>query len=142
MQTLHKILRCHTCYKDVFREVGLLEVFVTCLHRYAALLKEPVEGGEGVVAGTEQEMGSLTMEVLTQLLNSNNSNAGLCMEQFIIPMAGYPYFCLCLQRCSVSVGEHDVRTTWCRTPHAGSKLWELCSNWCSPLVVMMTWARC
>ena len=33
-------------YKDVFREVGLLEVFVTCLHRYASLLKEP-ENGQG-----------------------------------------------------------------------------------------------
>ena len=31
-------------YKDVFREVGLLEVMVTCLHRYAALLKEPQNG--------------------------------------------------------------------------------------------------
>lgn len=27
-------------FKDVYREVGLLEVLVTCLHRYAAILKE------------------------------------------------------------------------------------------------------
>lgn len=40
MKTLLKILRYHTVYKDVFREVGLLEVMVTCLHRYAAMLKE------------------------------------------------------------------------------------------------------
>jgi hypothetical protein len=32
--------RHNTIFKDVYREVGILEVFVTCLHRYAALLKE------------------------------------------------------------------------------------------------------
>jgi hypothetical protein len=32
--------RHDTIFKDVYREVGILEVFVTCLHRYAALLKE------------------------------------------------------------------------------------------------------
>jgi hypothetical protein len=33
-------VRHNTIFKDVYREVGILEVFVTCLHRYAALLKE------------------------------------------------------------------------------------------------------
>jgi len=33
VKTLLKILRHHSVYKDVFREVGLLEVMVTCLHR-------------------------------------------------------------------------------------------------------------
>ncbi len=47
VKSLHKILRYHAMYKDVFREVGLLEVMVTCLHRYAALLKEPHEEGTG-----------------------------------------------------------------------------------------------
>ena len=41
VKTLLRILRHHNVYKDVFREVGLLEVMVTCLHRYAAMLKEP-----------------------------------------------------------------------------------------------------
>ncbi len=41
VKTLLRILRHHNVYKDVFREVGLLEVMVTCLQRYAALLKEP-----------------------------------------------------------------------------------------------------
>ena len=31
-------------FKDVFRDVGILEVMVTCLHRFAALLKEPSSG--------------------------------------------------------------------------------------------------
>jgi hypothetical protein len=98
MQALHKILQCPSSYKDVFREVGLLEVFVTCLHRFAALLKDPqngtgiysfliissrsstlyyTEGNAESIPLLEQDMGALTMEVLTQLLNSNNSNAGL-----------------------------------------------------------------
>jgi len=40
METLLKLLRHHVIYKDVFREVGLIEVMVNCLQRYAALLKE------------------------------------------------------------------------------------------------------
>ena len=39
MKTLLNILSYSPVYKDAFREVGLLEVMVTCLHRYAALLK-------------------------------------------------------------------------------------------------------
>ena len=34
-------------FRDVFREVGLLEVLVTCLHRYAALLKDPEAAADG-----------------------------------------------------------------------------------------------
>jgi hypothetical protein len=44
------ILQTHSIYKDVFREVGMLEVMVTCLHRYAALLKTPeYEGATGML---------------------------------------------------------------------------------------------
>lgn len=42
-KTLHRILQFHPLFKDVFREVGMLEVIVTCLRRYAALF-EPNEG--------------------------------------------------------------------------------------------------
>lgn len=34
------LFRHNTIFKDVYREVGMLEVFVTCLHRYATLLKD------------------------------------------------------------------------------------------------------
>lgn len=44
MRTLLKLLHHHVIYKDVFREVGLIEVMVTCLQRYAALLKESDAG--------------------------------------------------------------------------------------------------
>ena len=49
MKTLLNILSYSAIYKDAFREVGLLEVMVTCLHRYAALLKAQQDG-----AGTVQ----------------------------------------------------------------------------------------
>ncbi|KAK2144413.1 hypothetical protein LSH36_759g01016 [Paralvinella palmiformis] len=48
IKTLLKVLHYHTIYKDVFREVGLLEVMVTCLHRYATLLKEVQNDGRDV----------------------------------------------------------------------------------------------
>lgn len=50
MKTLLNILKHNTIFKDVYREVGILEVFVTCLHRYTALLKEKkqaIDEGKG-----------------------------------------------------------------------------------------------
>jgi WD repeat and FYVE domain-containing protein 3 len=43
MMLLLTVLRHHTIFKDVFREVGLLEVLVTCLHRFANLMKEKTQ---------------------------------------------------------------------------------------------------
>ncbi|XP_049867714.1 WD repeat and FYVE domain-containing protein 3 isoform X4 [Pectinophora gossypiella] len=40
MKTLLNILKHNAIFKDVYREVGMLEVFVTCLSRYAAFLKD------------------------------------------------------------------------------------------------------
>ncbi|CAH2247052.1 jg23900 [Pararge aegeria aegeria] len=40
MKTLLNILKHNAIFKDVFREVGMLEVFVTCLSRYAVFLKD------------------------------------------------------------------------------------------------------
>lgn len=34
------VCRHNTIFKDVYREVGMLEVFVTCLSRYAVFLKD------------------------------------------------------------------------------------------------------
>lgn len=43
MKTLLKFTRHDYIFKDVFREVGLLEVMVNLLHKYAALLKDPTQ---------------------------------------------------------------------------------------------------
>lgn len=37
---IHFVFRHNIIFKDVYREVGILEVFVTCLTRYANLLKD------------------------------------------------------------------------------------------------------
>lgn len=48
--------RHNVIFKDVYREVGLLEVFVTCLNGYAAVLKEKqaaLDQGKGKVFDSE-----------------------------------------------------------------------------------------
>ncbi|CAI9723395.1 repeat and FYVE domain-containing 3-like isoform X2 [Octopus vulgaris] len=81
MKSLLKILRYHTVYKDVFREVGMLEVMVTCLHRYAALLKDPQNGVEHFKISEEQmTLGFYVMEALANLLNGNSANASVFHE--------------------------------------------------------------
>ena len=37
---LLKLVKPNTIYKDAFRELGILEVMISCLHKFAALLKE------------------------------------------------------------------------------------------------------
>ncbi|XP_050392525.2 WD repeat and FYVE domain-containing protein 3 [Patella vulgata] len=81
MKTLLHILRYHSVYRDVFREVGMLEVMVTCMHRYAALLKDPQSESETEnISQEQQELGHLVMEALALLLSGNSSNAGVFRE--------------------------------------------------------------
>ena len=48
IKSLQRVLQYNVVFKDVYREVGMLEVLVTCLHRFAALLKDPqADGGMG-----------------------------------------------------------------------------------------------
>ncbi|XP_070185825.1 WD repeat and FYVE domain-containing protein 3-like isoform X2 [Littorina saxatilis] len=82
MKTLLRILRYHSVYRDVFREVGILEVMVTCLHRYAAHLKEihtpsPDSENKLELSEDQQELGHLVMEALSVLLTGNNANASV-----------------------------------------------------------------
>lgn len=86
LRTLLNILHYNAVFKDVYREVGLLEVLVTCLHRYAALLKEAYPEGTGeqpgniAIAEEQQTLGFLVMEALTALLNGNSKNASVLRE--------------------------------------------------------------
>jgi hypothetical protein len=34
------LIKTNQVYKDAFRELGLLEILVSCLHKFAVLLKE------------------------------------------------------------------------------------------------------
>jgi hypothetical protein len=47
MKTLLNILKHNTIFKDVYREVGILEVFVTCLNRYCSFLDLHFSSGDG-----------------------------------------------------------------------------------------------
>ncbi|KAF5905608.1 WD repeat and FYVE domain-containing protein 3 isoform X6, partial [Clarias magur] len=85
-RTLLKLGRHHVVFSDVFREVGLLEVLVNLLHKYAALLKEPAQGhgeqgdSKNNVAEEQKQLAWLVMETLTVLLQGSNTNAGLFRE--------------------------------------------------------------
>lgn len=84
MRTLLNILRHNAVFKDVYREVGILEVFVTCLTRYAKLLKdkelEIEQNKDYTLPEEEVELGMLVIEALTTLLAGNVSNANVFRE--------------------------------------------------------------
>ena len=81
------VLRHHAIFKDVYREVGLLEVLVTMMQRFAALIKvrstsgqEKEEKEEGTGGGEELETGFLVAECLSVLLVGNANNAVVFRE--------------------------------------------------------------
>lgn len=87
MKTLLKFTRHDYIFKDVFREVGLLEVMVNLLHKYAALLKDPTqalsEQGDSRNNSSiedQKHLALLVMETLTALLQGSNTNAGIFRE--------------------------------------------------------------
>ncbi|XP_041447245.1 WD repeat and FYVE domain-containing protein 3 isoform X2 [Xenopus laevis] len=86
-KTLLKFIRHHHIFKDVFKEVGLLEVMVTLLHKYAAVLKDPAQayieqGCTTANQSTEEQrqLALVVMETLTVLLHGSNTNAGVFRE--------------------------------------------------------------
>uniref|UniRef100_H3A016 Alfy-like armadillo-like repeat domain-containing protein n=1 Tax=Latimeria chalumnae TaxID=7897 RepID=H3A016_LATCH len=87
MKTLLKFTRHNSIFKDVFREVGLLEVMVYLLHKYAALLKDPTQSlaeqadsKNNCSADDQKKLALLVMETLTVLLQGSNTNAGVFRE--------------------------------------------------------------
>ncbi|KAK1892234.1 WD repeat and FYVE domain containing protein 3, partial [Dissostichus eleginoides] len=93
VRTLLKLSRHDPVFSDVLREVGLLEVLVNLLHKYAALLKDPAtqqphnndqaDCKNNAVAEEQKQLAWLVMETLTVLLqgsNTTNTNAALFRE--------------------------------------------------------------
>ncbi|XP_035514187.1 WD repeat and FYVE domain-containing protein 3 [Morone saxatilis] len=94
VRTLLKLSRHDPVFSDVLREVGLLEVLVNLLHKYAALLKDPATQQQphnndqadcknNTVAEEQKQLAWLVMETLTVLLqgsNTTNTNAALFRE--------------------------------------------------------------
>ncbi|XP_044762510.1 WD repeat and FYVE domain-containing protein 3 [Coccinella septempunctata] len=84
LQTLLNILKHNSIFKDVYREVGMLEVFVTCLRRYANFLEEKKLTRDNSrnydIPGEQEKLGNLVVEALTSLLSGNSSNATVLRE--------------------------------------------------------------
>lgn len=84
MQTLLNVLKHSTIFKDVYREVGLLEVFVKCLSRYANFLEEQktaIETSkEYIIPMGQLKLGGMVVEGLTHLLAGNSANANVLRE--------------------------------------------------------------
>ncbi|XP_038062031.1 WD repeat and FYVE domain-containing protein 3-like isoform X2 [Patiria miniata] len=88
IKCLLRILRHSGVYKDVYREVGLLAVMVTCLHRYAASLKDNQPDNKEDICSVpevdvpelDEELAFLVMDCLTLLLHDNNDNATVFRE--------------------------------------------------------------
>lgn len=84
VQTLLNVLKHGQIFKDVYREVGLLEVFVTCLDRYASLLEEKKaaeeNGKEYQLPVGQEKLGGMIIEALTLLLSGNSANANVLRE--------------------------------------------------------------
>ncbi|XP_055386714.1 WD repeat and FYVE domain-containing protein 3 isoform X2 [Condylostylus longicornis] len=85
LKTLLNILRHNAVFKEVYREVGLLEVFVACLDRYSDHVKKITNLNEMIEVLNSQEdqadiLGKHILEALQVLLNGNNNNANIFRE--------------------------------------------------------------
>lgn len=84
MHTLLNILKHNMIFKDVYREVGMLEVFVTCLNRYDRILDEhktaKSKNKESTIPPGQEKLGTLIVEALTLLLSGNSNNANVLRE--------------------------------------------------------------
>lgn len=79
---LLKLIKTNQIYKDAFRELGLLEMTISCLQKFAVLLKEKyVDQKEDVQIDSQQkELGFLIMDIISCLLSHNSANAKLFRE--------------------------------------------------------------
>ena len=72
-------------YKDAFRELGLLEMIVSCLQKFAVLLKEKhvsdaKDSSDVQIDPYQKELGYLIMEIVTLLIFHNIPNAKIFRE--------------------------------------------------------------
>ena len=74
---LIKLVKTNQMYKDVFRELGILEMTVSCLQKFAVMLKEKHVDNidETQIESQQKEMGFLIMELICNLISQNIANA-------------------------------------------------------------------
>jgi len=90
LKTLLNILRHNAVFKDVYREVGILEIFVGCLIRYASHVQKITKGDESMVVEPEGDaeedlldtMGKHVLEALTMLLGGGASNNAQLFREY------------------------------------------------------------
>lgn len=90
MKTLLNILRHNSVFKDVYREVGILEIFVSCLNRYAEHVRQITKGDDSLVVQPSAEepedlldtLGKLVLEALTMLLGGGASNNAQLFREY------------------------------------------------------------
>ncbi|XP_055626946.1 WD repeat and FYVE domain-containing protein 3 isoform X2 [Toxorhynchites rutilus septentrionalis] len=78
MKTLLNLLKHNNLFCDVYREVGILEVFVNCLKKYKVFLEKYNSNETDQLNVSDKDnfvLGDLVIEALTLLLNGNNNNA-------------------------------------------------------------------
>lgn len=91
MKTLLNILRHNNVFKDVYREVGILEVFVTCLSKYSSFLQSHAVVTAGshdvdldnlteIENDANELLGKHIIEALTLLIQQSNSNSNVFRE--------------------------------------------------------------
>ncbi|XP_030377443.1 WD repeat and FYVE domain-containing protein 3 [Scaptodrosophila lebanonensis] len=85
LKTLLNILRHNNVFKDVYRELGIMEILVGCLNRYGDHVRSITAGEESLVVVPEQEdlidtHGKHVLEALTILLGGASNNANVFRE--------------------------------------------------------------
>ncbi|XP_049532447.1 WD repeat and FYVE domain-containing protein 3 isoform X2 [Anopheles darlingi] len=78
-RTLVHLLRINNGFVDVYREVGILEVFVTCMKRYKEYLCIHMDAiaSEMEESLEKESLGRLVLEGLGMLLNGNATNTAI-----------------------------------------------------------------
>eukprot|EP00095_Tigriopus_kingsejongensis_P009945 maker-scaffold981_size73921-snap-gene-0.19 protein:Tk09945 transcript:maker-scaffold981_size73921-snap-gene-0.19-mRNA-1 annotation:"low quality protein: wd repeat and fyve domain-containing protein 3" len=77
LKSLKSILRVDSTFKDVFREVGMVEVLISLLETYLSQLQ--LGGGKGSNPANPA-LGEMTVRVLSDTLNGSNANAAVFRE--------------------------------------------------------------
>lgn len=78
---LLKLVKQNAVYKDAYRELGVLEMTVSCLQKFAALLKEKhVAQNTSDIDPQQKEMGFLIMELVCSTVAQSSANAKLFRE--------------------------------------------------------------
>ncbi|XP_050299394.1 WD repeat and FYVE domain-containing protein 3 [Anthonomus grandis grandis] len=79
-KTLLTILKHNVIFKDVYREVGLLEVIVTLLSRYASFLENKKTLKDYQMPLGQDKLGGLIIEAIILLLTGSIGNANVLRE--------------------------------------------------------------